>query len=68
MLDYRLCKFSTSMVCRSHYEKDPRKNLTFSVENKCQNHWSLLSSCWQKEVTKTYTFKKSHWQLSWGEI
>ncbi|KAK7823694.1 hypothetical protein U0070_003346 [Myodes glareolus] len=32
-------RFTTSVVCRSHREEGPGKNLPFSVENK----WQLLA-------------------------
>ncbi|XP_043827892.1 cytochrome c oxidase subunit 7C, mitochondrial-like [Dromiciops gliroides] len=38
MFGQSLRRFSTSLVCRSHYEEGPGKNLPFSVENK----WWLL--------------------------
>ena len=39
MLGQSIRRFTTTMVCRSHYEEDPGKNLPFSVENK----WRLLA-------------------------
>ncbi|XP_034843173.1 cytochrome c oxidase subunit 7C, mitochondrial-like [Mirounga leonina] len=38
MLGQSIRRFTTSVVCRSHYEEGPGKNLPFSVENK----WRLL--------------------------
>ncbi|KAM8959197.1 cytochrome c oxidase subunit 7C, mitochondrial-like [Lycaon pictus] len=38
MLGQSIRMFTTSVVCRSHYEEGPGKNLPFSVENK----WRLL--------------------------
>uniref|UniRef100_A0A8I3VVS3 Cytochrome c oxidase subunit 7C, mitochondrial n=1 Tax=Callithrix jacchus TaxID=9483 RepID=A0A8I3VVS3_CALJA len=38
-LGQRIQRFTTSVVCRCHYEEDPEKNLPFSVENK----WRLLA-------------------------
>ncbi|XP_055989323.1 cytochrome c oxidase subunit 7C, mitochondrial-like [Sorex fumeus] len=32
-------RFTTSVVCRSHHEEGPGKNLPFSVQNK----WQLLA-------------------------
>ncbi|XP_053429375.1 cytochrome c oxidase subunit 7C, mitochondrial-like [Nycticebus coucang] len=39
MLTQSIQRFQTSVVCRSHYEEGPGKNLPFSVENK----WWLLA-------------------------
>ncbi|XP_043825180.1 cytochrome c oxidase subunit 7C, mitochondrial-like [Dromiciops gliroides] len=39
MFGQSLCRFSTSLVGRSHYEEGPGKNLPFSIENK----WRLLA-------------------------
>ncbi|XP_072868118.1 cytochrome c oxidase subunit 7C, mitochondrial-like [Chlorocebus sabaeus] len=39
MLGQSVQRFTTSVVCRSHYEEGPGKNLPFSVENK----WALLA-------------------------
>ncbi|XP_036599397.1 cytochrome c oxidase subunit 7C, mitochondrial-like [Trichosurus vulpecula] len=39
MLGQSLRRFSTSLVCRSHYEEGLGKNLPFSMENK----WRLLA-------------------------
>uniref|UniRef100_A0A8D2B119 Cytochrome c oxidase subunit 7C, mitochondrial n=1 Tax=Sciurus vulgaris TaxID=55149 RepID=A0A8D2B119_SCIVU len=38
MLGQSIWRFTTLVVCQSHYEKGPGKNLPFSVENK----WRLL--------------------------
>ncbi|XP_047401664.1 cytochrome c oxidase subunit 7C, mitochondrial-like [Sciurus carolinensis] len=38
MLGQSIQRFTTSVVCWSHYEEGPGKNLPFSVENK----WRLL--------------------------
>ncbi|KAM5334793.1 cytochrome c oxidase subunit 7C, mitochondrial-like [Glossophaga mutica] len=39
MLGQSIWRFTTSVVCRNHYEEGPGKNLPFSVENK----WRLLA-------------------------
>ncbi|XP_050653544.1 cytochrome c oxidase subunit 7C, mitochondrial-like [Macaca thibetana thibetana] len=39
MLSESIRRFTTSVVCRSHSEEGPGKNLPFSVENK----WTLLA-------------------------
>ncbi|XP_055459857.1 cytochrome c oxidase subunit 7C, mitochondrial-like [Psammomys obesus] len=39
MLGQSIWRFNTSIVCHSHYEDGPGKNLPFSMENK----WWLLA-------------------------
>ncbi|XP_037023083.2 cytochrome c oxidase subunit 7C, mitochondrial-like [Artibeus jamaicensis] len=39
MLGQSIWRLTTSVVCRSHSEEGPGKNLLFSVENK----WQLLA-------------------------
>ncbi|KAB0345200.1 hypothetical protein FD754_022126 [Muntiacus muntjak] len=34
MLGQSIRRFTTSVVCRSHYEEGPGKNIPFSVENR----------------------------------
>ncbi|XP_037660617.1 cytochrome c oxidase subunit 7C, mitochondrial-like [Choloepus didactylus] len=43
MLGQSIWRFTTSVVQRSHYEKDPGKNFPFSVENKW---WLLVMMTW----------------------
>nr|XP_039317159.1 cytochrome c oxidase subunit 7C, mitochondrial-like [Saimiri boliviensis boliviensis] len=39
MLGQNIWRFTTSAVCRCHYEEGPGKNLPFAVQNK----WPLLA-------------------------